>query len=276
MGVMGLVSSIRALFSADASPLTFNAPAIDPIVVYADSGATFFPGQDDWTAPVYKVDRPRAMQCGAVVRARDAICTTIGSLPLYAMAADFKRTNRPLLDQPERHRGRSLTITQLVEDMLFEGNAWWRVVERDYAGYPTRVLRLDPRTVRVDEQAQVWYRPDGTPQGTSEVHLEDRDMIRFESPKDGLLSTAARAIRTLAKLDTADSNAADSPAPRGYFSPVDPYDPEPVPTDDDPAPDPDAAVQELLTAWKEARRAGVDAYVPAALKYNPLTWSPRS
>jgi HK97 family phage prohead protease len=266
--------SIKALFSADASPITFNAPSIDNIVVYADSGATFFPGQDDWTAPAWKVDRRRAMQCGAVVKARDAIATTIGSLPLVAMSADYTRTTRPLLDQPERHRGRSLTLTQLVEDLLFHGHGWWRVLERDSAGYPTKVIRLDPISVTVDENQRVYYRRNGTPQGTASEYLQDADVIHFESPKDGLLTTAARAIRTLAKLDTAESNAADSPAPRGFFTPAEGYDPAPVPTEADPEPDGDAAIVDMLTSWKQARQAGVDGYIPAALKYNPLTWSP--
>jgi HK97 family phage portal protein/HK97 family phage prohead protease len=272
---VSLWSSIRALFSADASPLTFDAPSIDNVVVYADSGATFFPGQDDWTAPVYRVDRRRAMQCASVVKARDAICTTIGSLPLFVMGKDFQRMPRELLEQPERGRARSVTMTRLVEDLLFEGHGWWRVVERDYTGYPTKVVRLDPRTVTIREGSRVFYRPDGTPQGTAEIELTDAEVIHFESPKDPLLQSAARAIRTLAALDVAESNAASSPASRGFFYPKEGYDPAPVPTEDDPEPAANAAVEQMLADVVEARRRGVDIYLPAAVGYESLTYSPQ-
>lgn len=265
---MGIWSSVRGAFFGAPGPvaeaLTFadDGPSIHRVIEYGDV-ASLFPGPQDWTGPAWKVGRPQAMQCGAIVRARDAICTTIGSLPLYAMGADYTRSTRELLDQPEVGIPRSVTMTRTVEDLQFGGFAYWRVTKRDYSGFPTKVRRLDLNSVNVREDQRVYVRPDGTPQGNATEYVPDRDLIRFYSPKDGLLTTAARAIRILAKLDAADSNAADSPAPRGFFTPAEGADPA---EDDD--------IRAMLADWRAARQQGVDGYVPAALKYNTASYSP--
>lgn len=270
---MGLWSSIRALFSADEPVHTFAA-SIDG-VIDANDVAALFPGYTtDWVAVAWKVTRPAAMQCGAVVRARDAIAGTIGGLPLYAMDSSFERSPRPLLEQPERDIPRSITMTRTAEDLLFGTDAWWRVTERDYTGYPAKVRRLDPDSVDIRQDSRVYVRPDGTPQGHAMEYVPDADLIRFYSPTDGLLTSAARAIRTLLKLEAAAANDADSPQPRGFFYPREGVDPAPVPTVDDPNPDADTAVAEMLAAYKAARQAGVDGYMPAALGYEKLSWSP--
>lgn len=276
---MGWLRSLRALFSADDPVHTFDV-SIDNVIDSGDVAALFRGYADDWVSVAWKVTRPMAMQCGAVVRARDAICGTIGRLPLYAMSADFTRSTRPLLEQPERDIPAVITMTRTVEDLLFGSNAWWRVVERDYAGFPTKVRRLDPDSVDIREDSRIYVRPDGTPQGHATEYVPDADLIRFYSPTDGLLTSAARAIRTLLKLEAAAAMDADSPAPRIIFTPKDGFDPTSLytptgeETDEELQAAQNAAVAAALASFKAARQQSVDAYVGAAWDVEKLSWSP--
>ncbi|QIK74110.1 phage portal protein [Nocardioides piscis] len=208
----------------------------------------------DPIAPAPRISRREAIQCPAVKRARDLI-TTLGTLPLSAFDTQRVEHVNDLLAQPERNRPRSKTMIDTLDDLLFEGVAYWLVVERAFDGYPRFIQRVHPDNVDVDAD-------DAT------VRVNDRlvpatDVIQFESPNDALLVAGARAIRTCLRLDATASMYADEPMPTGYFSSTEGADP----ADDDD-------VVNLLNAWKAARKARATAYVPAALTYNVTQFTP--
>lgn len=217
----------------------------------------------DPVAAAPRIERRSAMQVPAVKRCRDLTAGALGQLPVDYVGPDKQTVDWPLFDQPERGTPRSVTMTRTVEDLLFEGVAWWRIVEFGWHGYPTKVVRLDPRTVNVKKDQRVFVRHGGESQGSAEEWVPDDQLIRFDSPNDPLLVAGARAIRTCLRLDAASANYADGAPPIDYFTPAEGADP----VDDDD-------VTELLTAWKTARRQSGTAYVPAALKYNTGGWSP--
>jgi len=224
----------------------------------------------DPVAPAPRIDRRSAIQVPAVKRVRDLIAGSIGGLPLNVIDTDHITLISDLLDQPERDVPRSVTMTRTVEDMLFEGRAWWRVTQRDMSGWPAQVRRLHPRSVTIEKDQKVYYRRDGVAQGTAMEWIPDADLIRFESPNDALLMAGARAIRTCLRLDAAAARSAESPMPQGVFTPAEGADP----ISEDPL-DEDAAIRDMLADWKTARQTNADAYIPAALKYNPLSWNPK-
>lgn len=207
------------------------------------------------TSPAPRIDRKTAIQVPAVKRVRDLIAGTLGGLPLDLIGPDSKASYAELLEQPERDRPRSVTLSRLFEDMLFEGIGWWRIVEFGWHGYPTKVKRLEPRSVTVDEdRSEVRYRGRVVP---------NDELIRFDSPTDALLIAGARAIRTCLTLDSAVARYADGAPPLDYFHPVDDVDP----LEDD-------EIEETLNAWQTARQTRSTAYVPAALKYETAGWNP--
>ena len=207
----------------------------------------------DPVAPVGRVSRSSARQVPAVKRARDIIAGTLGTIPLQVVDTENVATISPLLDQPEDNVARSVTLTRLYEDLLYEGVAWWRVRATNYRGYPTKVSRIDPGAVTLsDGRAYV----DGR-------SVSFDQLIRFDSPNGALLADGARAVRTLLRLEASALNYAEDPMPQGYFRPAD--DADPVDDDD---------VLDLLSAWKTARQASATAYVPAALKYETVAFSP--
>ncbi|GAB3990095.1 phage portal protein [Nocardioides marmoraquaticus] len=227
--------------SAEAPTFAVDDVAFPPSVVGMES-------YDALGSIAPRIDRKRAMQVPAVKRIRDLIAGTLGTLPLELVGPDRRLARWPLFDQPERDVPRSVTMAKTFENMLFEGVAWWRVVEREYRGWPVYVKRLDPAKVQKGEDGRIYV--DGR-------HVPDADLIRFDSPTDGLLLAGARAIRTCLMLDQAAARIADGIPPVEYFTPADNVDP----ADDD-------TIAAFLDDWQEARRKRTAAYVPAALIYH--------
>jgi HK97 family phage prohead protease len=221
-----------------------------------------------WSASLVDtpVSRAEALQVPAVLRSRNLIAGTIATLPLVCRDAGRRVVPRALLDQPEAVTTRAVTVGHTVADLLFEGIAWWRVVEREPAGlgqvgYPWRVMRLDPSIVTVPQTSQPLTQGSFTeqpvPYGPAHVNGErvpDGDIIRFDSPLPPLLRHAARAIRTILKLDAAAANYAANPMPLDIYTPTDGA---------DPADDDDIAA--FLADLQLARQTRSSAYIPAAL-----------
>lgn len=247
-GTTSVVTEEAAAFEGEPGFIV-DENAIDPAVFGLSSYAAP-------TAPAPRIARRSAMQVPAVKRARDLIAGTLGGLPLDVFNAEREPSSLALFEQPEANVPRSVTMTRLFEDLLFEGRAWWRVVEFGWDDYPTKVRRIPPRNVILDEiTGQVWVEGHRVP---------DRELIRFDSPTDGVLIAGARAIRTCLNLDSAASNYADGTPPVDYFTPAEGADP----ADDD-------TIKGILQDWQVARRGSSTGYVPAALKYNTGGWSPK-
>lgn len=256
---------IRDLFTPKAVRLmqaTHDAPA------FVIDGTTIDPavfGLTSYTSPIAaaaRIDRRSAMQVPAVVRSRNLVAGTLGTLPVDLFGPDHIRSVSSLLEQPERGISRSVTLARTFEDLMFEGVAWWYITEYGWHGYPVKVRRLDPRTVSVSAEGRAYTTRAGATGHTVEW-LEDVDLIRFDSPNDGLLTAGARAIRTALTLDAAAARYADGAPPVDYFTPAEGADP----AEDD-------EIVAMLDDWKAARQTRTTGYVPAALKYNIAGWSP--
>lgn len=233
---------------SEAPQFAVDADSIDPAVFGLVSYA-------DPVAPSPRIDRRSAIQVPAVKRSRDLICGTLGGLPLDLIGPGRTPSVSNLFEQPEKNVPRSVTMTRTVEDMFFEQVAWWRILEFGWHGYPVKVKRLIPRHVTVDDNTEKVY-VDGK-------HVDDRFLIRFDSPNDGLLIAGARAIRTCLQLEAAGLRHAEGAPPLDYFTPAEGADP----ADDDD-------VVDILNSWRDARQTRSTGYVPAALKYNVAGWSP--
>jgi HK97 family phage prohead protease len=237
-----------AAFAVDAEAVP---PSVFGLASYVDA-----------VAPAQRIDRRTAIQVPAVKRARDIIAGPLGTLPLTLVGPGQQRVDWQLFRQPERDVPRSVTWTKTAEDLLFEGVAWWFVTGYEWRGYPSEVIRLDPRSVDVMKDGRVHVTLDGH-RGMSTAYPTDRQLIRFDSPNDPLLVAGARAIRTALQLDRAAANASDGTPPVGFFTPTEGADPVD-----------DQEIIDLLDDWQEARRKRAVGYVPASLTYNDGGFSP--
>jgi HK97 family phage prohead protease len=235
---------------------------------------------DQGVARKPRIARALAIQCPAVLRGRNLICTPIGALTWAAYRSNQQHTTPELLAQPERDIPRSVTMSYTVEDLLFEGTAWWRVTEwmgEALTSFPKHVRRLEPRSVQQRKDNKTYVSRDGSLQGDSYDYIDDRELIRFDSPADGVLIVGGGAIMTLLMLDNRAYVSANNPVPEGYFTPkdgVDPFDDDPDADATDEEKDAAFTASKFLNQWAAKRLTESTAYVPGGLDYEQLAWDP--
>jgi len=214
-----------------------------------------------------RISRREALQVPAVMRSRNIIAGTLAGLPVHVRDKEHRIvTSTGLLEQIDPNIPNVVTYAETYEDLLFEGIAWWRVLDFGWHGFPIYAEHIDPQRVSVSG----WTPPvnGSTPAmavGGARVYIDgypvdDRFVIRFDSPNPPLLIHAARAIRQALALDKAAARYAAEPMPLGYFTPK----------GDTRQNEDDTLVQNLLDKWETARARRVWAYVGGAWEAKKL------
>jgi Phage-related protein len=193
------------------------------------------------------------MSIPAVRKGRQVIAGTLGAAPLVAnrirAGKSPERIERQLLIQPDPAVTRSFTLTWTLDDLIFYGVSWWRVLEFDAFNFPKRAERVHPTRIRIDFANGVIY-IDGKP-------VADRELIRFDGPDEGVLTYGAVTLRTCLLLEAAVRVYAKMDIPLGYLQ-----DEEGQLLDDE--------VQTLLDGWERSRKTRSTGYIPRGLSYkNP-------
>lgn len=256
---MGMWTSIRELFTLPTLPesLAFTETEPRPIdqIIIEMSGRGAAP----------RVSRLEALTVPAIQRGRNLICS-ISTLPLIQLGPDRRQVRNPLFEQIDPDVPNVVTLAQTVEDLLFEAISWWRITAFDSAGFPVSAQHVDVTSVSV--QPPSGRSPSPLPSGEDHrgasvwvdgIEVPSEQMIDFHSPNPGVLKACGRAIRRAILFEQSAAMYAEDPRPLDFFSPTESA---------DPASDEDVA--ELLRKWREARRNSGTAYVPYALKYNPV------
>jgi Phage portal protein len=264
---MSMWGVLSGLFRAPPSP---NGPTFEPqrwtnplgFTLNAPPEITGVASMDGLIEP--RISREQAIQVPAVKRVRDLVAGTLGALQPRMIDLGSRTVPSELLDQPEENRARSITMTDLFEDMLFEKHAWWRIVDVGSNGYPSKVVRLEPRSVTVREEGRVYVNSrTGMPQGLHWDFVPDSELIRFDSPNDPLLVAGAAAIRQALLLGRAASRYAEHPMPLGFFTPKEPG----------MGPGDKTEIDNMLDHFEEQRRRRAWAYMED-LDAQTLSWSP--
>lgn len=210
-----------------------------------------------------RAGRPEALSVPAVLRGRNLLCS-IATLPLVTRGPDRTEVPTPFLEQIDPDVPNVVTMSQTIEDLVFEALAWWRVTERYANGWPAHAIHVDATAVSLNPPRgyPIQTLPSGfQPGGVVWIDgkpVPGRDMIRFDSPNPGLL-TLGRTIRRAVVLEQAATMYARDPRMLDYFTPTEGADP----VDDD-------EIADILDDWEKARRDRATGYVPAALKYNTV------
>jgi HK97 family phage prohead protease len=207
------------------------------------------------------VSRDQALSVAAVQRARNELCS-IACLPLRQYRG-LDVINSPLLRQIDPDIPNVVTLAATVEDLVFEGIAWWRVTARDFAGWPVSARHLPVTSVSIDPPAGASPAtlPSGIDPGSPRartvyvdgVETPAGDLIRFDSPNPGLLRANGRAIRRALALDQLAAMYASNPRPLEVLRAKD--DPNVDAVDDEDVPG-------ILAKWASYRRASSTAWLP--------------
>ncbi|HSG61659.1 MAG TPA: phage portal protein, partial [Pseudomonadales bacterium] len=212
-----------------------------------------------------KVSRDVAMSLPAIIRCRNLIAGTIGSIPLhlYRKSNDQRIGSPKWLDQPSIHQPRSVTLAYTVDSLLFYGVAYWQVVEQfQDDGRPARFNWIAPtrvtQQVSPDNQFVTQYYIDGAPVPMDGIG----SLITFQGLSEGILNTGATIIQQAYRVQKAAYDAATSPTPTGIIK-------------NTGADLSENEVAALLAQWKSARQRGTTAYLTSTLDYMPSQFSPK-
>jgi phage head maturation protease len=206
-----------------------------------------------------RVSRSEALSVAAVQRGRNELCA-VATLPLR-LYRGLDVIDSPLLRQINPNVPNVVTLAQTVEDLVFEGIAWWRVLGTDFDGYPIVAEHVDVGRVSLQAPAGDQGRTNTTPSGNVSqgvVWLDGKpvaasQMLRFDSPNPGLLRANARAIRRALLLDKLAATYADNPRPLDYFTDRMSAEVDPMAEDE---------IQPFLSEWNALRKRQGTAWIP--------------
>ena len=151
--------------------------------------------------------RREAMSVAALARGRNLIAASVGRLPLIAMRGRAPMPETPqLIRQPEAGRPRFLTLTWIVDALIWYGVAWLLITDRTADGRPARLAWVPQWQASVDENGDLtaaWDKP-----------ITPDQVIRIDGFHEGVLTASGDRIRAALRLDRASLRAADNPVPQ--------------------------------------------------------------
>ena len=211
------------------------------------------------------ISRNEAMSVPAVARCRNLIAGVISSMELETelKLTDEKVPNLPWLNQISKSAPNVVTLSWIVDALLFYGTAYLEVTEIyqddqrparfDFVSNNRVIAQLNPIGTMVDE-----YWVDGKPRPMSGLG----SLITIQLGSEGILSNGARVLRAAVDLEKASAVAAATPVPSGILK-------------NNGADLPANEVAGLLAAWKRSRSERSTAYLTSTLDYQPTSFSPK-
>ena len=253
---MGLFD--RFLTNQTIAPTTDVAASYAPYNLQAAIGGMLYGSQT--------ATREQAMSVPALARARNIICSTVGSLPVETYNHFTKEHLRPsrVIMQPDSRIAGSATYAWIAEDLLFTGFAFGQVLDSYSESDGARVrawTRVSPDRVTYQLNANqteiLFYRVDG-----QEVPLYGiGSLVVFNGLDEGLLNRAGRTIRAALELEKAAELYAKEPVPTMVLkSNGTNLTPE--------------RITRLLESWKASRSTRSTAFLNADVELQTLGFDP--
>ena len=211
------------------------------------------------------ISRNEAMSVPAVARCRNLIAGVISSMELETelKATDEKVPNLPWLNQISKSAPNTVTLSWIVDALLFYGTAYLEVTEVyqddnrparfEFVSNNRVIAQLNAIGTRVDE-----YWVDGKPRPMNGLN----SLITIQLGGEGILANGARVLRAAVDLEKAASTAAATPVPSGILK-------------NNGADLPANEVAGLLAAWKRSRSERSTAYLTSTLEYQATSFSPK-
>ena len=255
--LMGLFD--RFLTNQTPTIQTDVAAANTPYNLQQSAGGLFYGAQT--------ATREQAMSVPSVARARNIICSTIGSLPIESYNHFTKEHLRPqrVIMQPDPRVAGSAIYAWIAEDLLFRGVAYGQVLDSYSSTDASRIrawTRVAPDRVTYNlnfNQTEITsYMIDGLDIPVSGVG----SIIVFSGLDEGVLNRAGRTIRAAQELEKAAELYAKEPVPTMVLKS----------NGTNLAPE---RISKLLESWKVARSTRATAFLNADVELTTLGFDPQ-
>ena len=180
-----------------------------------------------WDVPAWGVSRDAALSVPAILACRDLIIGAASQMHVYRYRGSERLDPGPLLVQPDPDTIWPATLGGTLDDLLFYGRAYWRVLafdgagsERNPQGFPLRARWIPyGDVVPVVDQDQGAYSQLIGYRVLGEDHVVDPSLIvRFDSAFPGVLSVGWRTISNAIALEDAARRFADVDLPAGVLN----------------------------------------------------------
>ena len=249
---MGILQSLANLGVNAPVIQAQERPRISPQFGFAPYGTYFAP-----------ITRSSAMSIPAAASCRNLIVNSVAQTPLELYRKSTgEELGKPIwLDQPSISQPRIVTISLLVDSLLWYGVAYLEITEQ-YAddGRPARFQFVDYNRVVYTTNANsteiTSYTVDGSPRPMSGLG----SLVTFQMTNEGILNYGSEVLQQALAIERAASVAASTPMASGILKNTG--------ADLDPK-----EVQELLANWYSARNKRGTAYLTQTLEYQPVNFS---
>ncbi len=204
---------------------------------------------------VYATTMSVALQVPAFTKALKVYTHTISAFPLKEYIGKDQVVARYFLTQPDPVTTYGSIMTRTVTDLLTRDVAYWHITARSWDGFPSAIeyMPYDQISFTPSADASMEVFPALGQIYWNGVYVPMRDIIRFDG--DGLggwLRTMASAVNTAAALEAACLRYAEYPSPNVILK-------------NSGADLPASVVDDLLTAWEEARTSRSTAYLNSTI-----------
>jgi len=255
-------SAVEQVETSTPSVKAQYAPAVmdQPYGMYW--GSNSYGGFNNYSNSILRQD---AMSVPTVSRCRNLLAGTIGTIPLntYDTKTGKEIPNLVWVNQPDVRQPRAVTIAWTVDSLLMYGVAYWRVVEvYKEDGRPARFewVQNDRVSVKYDKfNTEVEYY---TLNGDRLPMDGLGSLVTFQALDQGLLLRSQSTIRAAIDIERAAAIAAQTPMGSGFIK-------------NNGADLPDAQVQGILAAWKQARQSRGTAYLTSTLDFQSISFAPK-
>jgi HK97 family phage portal protein len=209
-----------------------------------------------------RVSRKEAMSVPSVARARNLICGTVASIPLEYYS---KKTGEIIgapkwINQLSKNQPSFITLTWIVDSLLFYGVSYLRVTERyqedqrpsqfEWIANSRVTFTTDLEGIMITQ-----YYVDAAP-------ISMNDIVTIQGFDEGVLERAGRTIQSAIDVNKASAISASTPMASGILK-------------NTGADLPPAEVSGLLAAWKRSRQNNSTAYLTSTLEFQPVQFSPK-
>lgn len=165
------------------------------------------------------VSRETALSIPSVLACRNLIVGTVVQLGLYRYRGGERLEPDYLLSKPDPSLTLPATLGGTVDDLVFHGRAYWRILERDSEGYPRRARWTPVADVTPEARSSggsystlSGYRIAGV-----DGVVAPAEVIRFDSPIPGVLDLGGRTLAAALELEAAARRLAGVELPAGVL-----------------------------------------------------------
>lgn len=214
----------------------------------------------------------RALSIPTIARAKSMLGTMVAGLDLkqYTLQWNGEEYEKiyvlgeSWMTRPDPKITRQFIMAQTVSDLLFYGAACWYVTSRYSTGFPASFQWLPMANITTPDNVPPQYFGNPPTVMFNGVELDEKNVVFFLAPDEGIIYTGARSIDIALRLDQAARRFALTEVAMGYLQQTD--NSEPLSAEE---------LADLASAWSNVRSHSAIGALNSSVKYVEFSADPQ-